>query len=130
MRLLTLFLSVLLLSCFVLAQQKYLVTPDQDVIPLRKGESASAVIAKRMKRAQSPVSSVTNSCPSYFHFGFDPNAGFPDNGNFGSNHKDVMAEWFQAKASGKIDTIFWLTGGTVGAKDSLIYLRVHNSNIT
>ena len=40
-----------------------------------------------------------------------------------------MGEWFVAKATGTIDTIFWFALGSVGATDSTLYVRVDNSRI-
>ena len=40
-----------------------------------------------------------------------------------------MAEWFQLPATGTIDTMFWEVLGSVGALDSVVYIRVHQSRI-
>ena len=125
MRLMSLFLSILLLSGVMIAQQKYLVSPKDEVIPLRRGESPASVIAKREGRL-TPANAAT--CGTEFIFGY-PEDKYPANSNFGARHKDVMGEWFVAKATGTIDTIYWESLGSVGAKDSLLYVRVHNSNI-
>lgn len=41
-----------------------------------------------------------------------------------------MGIWFVAPVTGTIDTIFWIMGDSVGAKDSTGYHRIHNSKIT
>ena len=119
---------ILLLVCCnvaLVAQQRYLVSPNDEVIPLRKGEQASAVIARRMGHA-TPSHNAT--CGNQFTFGY-PEEKFPPTSNFGARHKDVMAQWFVAKASGTIDTIFWRNLGSVGALDSILYLRIMESKI-
>lgn len=119
---------MLLLVCCnaaLVAQQRYLVSPNDEVIPLRKGEQASAVIAKRTGHA-APGNNAT--CGNQFTFGY-PEYSYPATSNFGARHKDVMAQWFVAKANGTIDTIFWRNLGSVGALDSTLYLRIMESKI-
>lgn len=125
MRLMSLFLSVLLLSSVMFAQKKYLVSSHDEVIPLRRGESPASVIAKRSGRDLSSLNAV---CTSHFTFGY-PEDIFPATSNFGAYHKDVMGEWFVAPASGTVDTIFWEALGAVGALDSTLFMRVHKSEI-
>jgi len=125
MRLLSLFLSVLILSSVMVAQKRYVVSPNDEVIPLRRGESPASIIAKRTGRSSSAVSAA---CGNRFHFGY-PEDKFPANSNFGAFHKDVMGEWFVSKATGTIDTLFWEVLGSVGAQDSTVYVRIHNSRI-
>src|SRR5437899_7555038 len=104
LRSLILLLAALLL-CGVtsFAQKKYLVSPNDEVIPLRPGESAAAEIAKRNGQASS---STSHTCGYHFTFGFDPK-NYPLTANFGIHHKEVIGDWFIAKATGTIDTIFW-----------------------
>src|SRR2546428_11177408 len=118
MRLMSLLVSVLVLSSLLFAQQKYLVSPRDEVIPLRPGENPSSVIAKSSGR---DLSSANAACPSAFIFGFDPNH-YPVTSNFGAYHKDVMAEWLIAPATGTIDTIYWQCLGSVGALDSTLFM--------
>jgi hypothetical protein len=40
-----------------------------------------------------------------------------------------MGEWFVSKVTGTIETLFWEVLGSVGALDSTIYVRIHNSRI-
>ena len=54
---------------------------------------------------------------------------YPLNSNFGAYHKDVMGQWFTAKATGTIDTVFWEQWIAVNSYDSTIYLCIHKSNI-
>jgi hypothetical protein len=124
------FASIVAVFLFILgnltAQQKYLVSPNDQVIPLKRGQSASAIIAKRQAKAR--VSQVGGSCGNKFTFGY-PESIFPANVNIGAHHRDVMGEWFVAKASGSIDTIFWEALGSVGAEDSTLYVRINTSAI-
>lgn len=123
-----LFLVIALLlnsGVVTLGQKRYLVSKNDEVIPLRKGESAISVMAKRTGR--SSISTTVN-CGNRFIFGY-PEDKFPSTNGFFARHKDVMGEWFVAKATGTIDTIFWEMLGLVGAKDSTAYVRIHNSRI-
>ncbi|MBI4810775.1 MAG: hypothetical protein HY800_04920, partial [Ignavibacteriales bacterium] len=129
MRFLSLLLSILLLSGFINAQKRYLISPNQEVIPIDKYSSAAAEIAKRVN-AQKAVSSVSDHppCTNKFIFGYTMDV-YPLTSNFGAYHKDVMGQWYVAKASGTIDTFYFYAYNLVGAKDSILWLRIHESNI-
>jgi len=62
-------------------------------------------------------------------FGFDP-ARYPPDTTINCHHKDVIATWFTAPVTGSIDTIFWLSGDTIGASDSTLYMRSHASRVS
>ncbi len=128
MRFLTSFLCVLLLSGLSLAQKKYLVSPNQEVIPIDRGSSAQKMIAKYEK--ERAAASVTDACSGGAQFGFDP-VHFPIDSRFGFSHKDVMGEWFVAPARGTVDTFFLRqpAGSTISAVDSQIVVRIFQSNI-
>lgn len=125
MRYFSLILSVLILSAVMSAQKRYLVSPNDEVIPIDPGTSAAAS-AKAWK--QQMVSSRNGVCTDKFYFGY-PQTIYPLNSNFGAYHKDVMGQWFTAKATGSIDTVFWEQWNAVNAYDSTIYLRIHESYI-
>ena len=128
MRYLPLILSMFLLSALGFAQQRYLVSPNQEVIPLTKGQIASKIIAKRLNKSTvRTATGVTTTCPSPFEFGYTED-NFPPSSNFGGYHKDVLGQWYVAKATGTIDTIFWDALG-VGALDSELIISIHQSNI-
>ena len=84
MRLLTLLLLVLLLCSVLVAQQKYLVSPNQEVIPLLKGERAADVIAKRLN-LRDPFDVNAHTCTNKFTFGYTTDL-FRFNTNFGAYH--------------------------------------------
>lgn len=120
---------LLAVSSLTFAQKKrYLISPTQEVIPLDKNESARFAMEARAKAKQ--VKS-TEACSNSVLDGFTP-VPFDNyiNSRFGGYHKDVFGEWFIAKYTGTIDTIYWnSTGDAVGAKDSLVYIRIHESFI-
>jgi len=118
-------LFVFLAGSITYGQKRYLVTPNDDFIPLTKGQTAASIMGKRLSRN---VALTSSACGNRFTFGY-PTDIYPPSVNHVGRHKDVMGEWFVAKASGTIDTIFWQVYGDVGAKDSTIYVRVHNSRI-
>ncbi len=127
MRIFSLFLSILIIGSVLHAgtnpTKRYLVGPNSEVIPLSPDEVASMVIKKHTDRSTSAA-----TCPDKFTFGYPPSI-FGANNNFGAYHRDVLGEWFVAPASGTIDTIFWHNFALIGAYDSTIYIRVHQSNL-
>jgi len=122
------------LLCFMLlfltpmahSQKRYLVSPTNDVIPLKNGESARTVIEKfriQQQKQKRATATVQDS-----RIGYPPDMN-PVDGTFLAFHKDVVGMWFESPASGSIDSIFWVSGFSVGAMDSIIFLRVFQSNI-
>src|SRR5689334_4773342 len=130
MRFLSVFLSVLLLCSLGVSQQRYLVSPNQEVIPLTKQQLAANAMRQRLIKAAAKSNKVSAACSNKFTFGYTEDK-FPVSSRFGAYHKDVMGQWYVAKATGTIDTVFWdvQPGYTVGAKDSILLLRIHESNI-
>ncbi len=123
-------MKTLVLCCFLLteiafAQQRYLVSPNDDFIPIKHGESAKQIMSRKLRRHSLSQSSV---CTNKALFGY-PEDLFEPAVNHVARHKDVMGEWFLAKASGTIDTLFWEVLSDVGALDSTVFVRVHESNI-
>jgi hypothetical protein len=119
------FLSLFLLCGLLSAQQKYLVSPKSEVIPVRRGQSAAQLMAKKL---QYTPASANLACGTRFTFGFDT-LHFPWSSNFGAYHKDVMAEWLLFPATGTVDTLFWQALGSVGCLDSTLYIRFHKSRL-
>ncbi len=117
------------LSCLTFAQKKrYLISPRQEVIPIDKNESARLLMESK-SRAHTVQS--TNACSNSVLDGFTP-VPYESyiNSRFGGYHKDVFGEWFVAKYTGTLDTMFWYSANEdVGAKDSLVFIRIHQSII-
>ncbi len=105
-------------------QQRYLVSPNQEVIRIEPGQSARSVIASR-SNARTTAGQVICSDKFWFGYSWHHNP----NSLFGGYHSDVLGQWYEAKATGTIDTILWEQGPNVGASDSTIFLRVHRSLI-
>ena len=61
--------------------------------------------------------------------GYDPIT-FPPDTQINLRHKDVFATWFVAPTSCSLDTVFWMIGDSIGALDSIVYMKIHRSNIT
>ncbi|MBI4548751.1 MAG: hypothetical protein HY707_12270, partial [Ignavibacteriae bacterium] len=114
-------LILLILTTTAIAQERLLVNPNNEVIPLQKGESAFEVAKKYVLKRSS-----SSECPDKITFAYRPKD-LP-NTNFGAMHGDVLGMWFIAPASGTIDTLFWMAFA-VGAPDSLIYIRIFKSII-
>jgi hypothetical protein len=125
MRFLTLFLSVLLLTGSLFSQKRFLVSPNQEVIPVTKYSSPSEEIAKRMTKG---TSSVAANCSGTFNFGFDRTI-YVTTSRFGAAHKDVLGQWYVAKAAGEIDTIYWYHNDVTFNPDTTVKLRIHRSSI-
>ena len=116
MRYLSLILSTLLLSSLGFAQQRYLISPNQEVIPLKKGQVASRLIARRLKKSSDRSVNATTGCSNPVIYGYTESK-YPPTQVFTGYHKDVLGQWYVAQATGRIDTIFW-ESGDVGALDS------------
>jgi hypothetical protein len=126
MRFLTFLLCFVVLSGLSVAQTKYLVSPENEVIPLPAGKSAKIVIDKYEKSRK--AASVTDACSGGTVFGYDLTH-FPFDSRFGFSHKDVMGEYFVAPARGTIDSFYWRPNGTISAVDSLVIVRIFKSFI-
>src|SRR5258706_1092194 len=127
MRILGAFLFAFLLSALSIAQKRYLVSPNQEVIQIPAGGSAMNLIQKYNQR--NAGTSTTDQCSGEVEFGFDP-ARFPVDRRFDFGLRDVMGEWFVAPARGTIDTFFFQTNGSIRAVDSLVAVRIFKSNIS
>jgi hypothetical protein len=120
-----LLLCCLFLSSILHAQQKYIVTPEQQFIPITpKGISAVAEIARRLQTEMNALS----DCNNQMRAGYAPDL-YPPVGAYSVRHKDAIGQWYVAKASGNIDTVYWLTGLQIGAYDSSATFRFSPSNI-
>ncbi|HUL44833.1 MAG TPA: T9SS type A sorting domain-containing protein [Bacteroidota bacterium] len=107
------------------AQQHFLISPNQKIIPLKPYESASLII-ERMTHKQATSDSCTDGRGIIWGF---PEDLYPPNAIIPAYHKDVLGEWFVSQAKGTIDTIFWLAGPRIGAVDSNVIVRIHRSII-
>ncbi len=128
-------MKTLLLPLFVLAtqvlpaQQRYLVTPRQEVIELGRQKSAAQILKNRLHRPVVQSSSPSAVCGNRFTFGYTEDVFTPSVLHIGF-HRDIMGQWFVAPASGTIDTVFWDCGAVNNpANDSILKLRIHNSVI-
>ncbi len=115
----TLLISILLVGASAFSQQRLLVAPHNEVIPLDKDDDALAI-------AKSYSGLGAQSCSS-LSLGYSPGT-FATTDNFVAGHKDVLGMWFVAPAGGTLDTLFWISGD-VGSLDSLVSVRIYRSNI-
>jgi hypothetical protein len=133
MRFWTSFLCVLLLSGLVSAQQKkFLVSPNQEVIPVNQETNHKLTTDFTKGPKYSPMADC-NTKPIY---GFDT-ARYPFSSNFGFLHKNIAGEWFVMPADGTVDTVYFYTYANVGpgpevagSQDSTVLFRIFTSNIT
>src|SRR5204862_4682771 len=100
--------KIILVSLFLIvnssAQKRYLVSPNDEVIPLKKGSNPSGIIAQRT--GHSPLRTTTCSIDNRFTFGYPPSPGYPPIDALHMHHKDVIGEWFVSKVAGTIDTLY------------------------
>ncbi|MBI5215406.1 MAG: T9SS type A sorting domain-containing protein [Ignavibacteriae bacterium] len=114
----------LFLSTLAFSQQRFVVSPNNEVVQLQPHESASQVIQKIINERETTSS---DNCVSR-QFGYPIDEYLPTT-SFTSRHKDIMAMWFVAPSAGTVDTLFWLGGPQNGALDSTIHIRIHESKI-
>ncbi|TAK63981.1 MAG: hypothetical protein EPO24_03635, partial [Bacteroidetes bacterium] len=120
-----LFIVIFLVAALVAyPQQRVLISPNDEVIPLKPGESAIEVAKLYSVEIQQ-----TKGCSNSLYDGMQPEKFTSPYSNFGSFHQDVLGQWFIAKMKGTIDSIFWVTLGSTGSFDSTVSIRIFNSNI-
>ncbi len=103
--------KVLLLLCIItthtLCQNRILISPEGEIIPLAKDRSAYKTVLERS-------SSQTISCENYGTFGYSayvyppvlPEPGFV--AGYGISHKQVLAILFNPPSNGTLDSLCWL----------------------
>ena len=127
-----LIISLLLTSSFIYPQsKKFLISPNQEVIPVDKGTTQ-----KILSRFLPKGTKTTSPCDAKPMYGFVPDLWWPDY-IFGFYHKDVCGQWYVIPADATIDTVYFLTGPSVGpgppfpfGGDSTVIVRIFQSNIT
>jgi hypothetical protein len=122
MKYFTTVLLIIVVSGQLLGQKRLLVSPDNEVIPIHKGQPASEII-KGVTKSRMDIGEMT--CPSSLQYGYN---GYETDYSLTGHHREVIGMWFVTPTTGTIDTIFW-EGETNGAPDSLVYLQIHKSNI-
>ncbi|MBI1802860.1 MAG: hypothetical protein HY033_06250, partial [Ignavibacteriae bacterium] len=103
------------------AQKRLLVNQFGDAITLTKGSSAISIIKEATSLSAAQDCGIAT-------FGFEPLKYPPASGGQYALHKDIMGMWFEAPASGRIDTVYWIMNG-VCRDESTLSLRIFNSNI-
>ncbi|MBI4811131.1 MAG: hypothetical protein HY800_06795, partial [Ignavibacteriales bacterium] len=124
------FIAVFLITTtFCIAQQRILVSPNNEVIKLEKGESAIEIINQQIEK-----NSGNHECPTgywdfpYYTFGNQPDV--PQLIYYQSiKQKDFISTWYTVPASGTIDTIFFFMGDLIGARDSCVWITIEQSKI-
>ncbi|MBI3189426.1 MAG: hypothetical protein HYZ33_02140, partial [Ignavibacteriales bacterium] len=118
-----LFIIILSVTFVAFPQTRVLVSPNDEVIPLKKGESAVLEVAKR-NGLQSPTLSP---CSNEILDGYTPST-FSTNSDFGAYQNDVLGQWFVARFNGRIDTLFWIHFNDSFINHTLT-VRIFRSNI-
>jgi hypothetical protein len=105
-----LFLLAFLLTLTLSAQERVLLhigrDGKQEAIPLRKGERAQDVIARR----ENAKTAITNSADKASGL-VDTLRNYPNESslttNFGWTHQDVAFQWYTSQASGRVKEFWW-----------------------
>ena len=106
--------------------KRYLVTPNREFIPLDKDQSAQAYIELHKKMTARAKQGMCNQ-PGDDYFGFpEP----PPFSTFGAGDKDILGQWYVSNATGRIDSVFWVTAFMSEDMDTVVELRIHKSNIS
>jgi len=114
----------LLTSQIAFSQERILVSPTNEVLPLKKGQAAISRITHEIQSQRDNKA----ACSNRYTFGYSLDH-YPPTSVFGVRGGEALGQWYLVKASGTIDTIFWYCNGVTGAEESLVILRVFNSNI-
>ncbi len=113
---------VLVCSLTAHTQQRILVSPNGDARAITGRESISDIV-----RADA-AKMLTATCSNKGTFGYSTGLYPGANVQFEAFHKDIVAMWYLAPASGTIDTVF-VYNLDVGTQDSTVTVRLFNSNI-
>ncbi|MGA2623225.1 MAG: T9SS type A sorting domain-containing protein [Bacteroidota bacterium] len=119
-------LVVLTAATLASAQQRVLVSSNNEVVPLKNGEGALEAV-KRYTQHKKLFHTSQTGCSDTSSYGFSPN-NYPPMDLLYAYHKDMLAEWLIAPADGIIDSVYLLTGSPV-PHDSTLYLRIMESRI-
>ncbi len=112
----------LLLVYGSLAQKRIVVTSNDDVVLLRKGESGLNIATEKTIR------STQTSCDRTLPFGYNKSE-YPCNNNFIGYHKDVWGQWFIAPVEGWIDSLYFYLADQNNMQDSTCLIALWKSNI-
>ncbi|MBI3195077.1 MAG: hypothetical protein HYZ34_11530, partial [Ignavibacteriae bacterium] len=116
---------ILLILFFVsdsITQKRMVVTSDDNIVPLKKGESALNVVTGQTLR------STQTNCTGELEFGYNKSE-YPCNNNFIGYHKDVWGQWFIAPAEGWIDSFYFSMADQNNMLDSTCLISIWKSNI-
>ncbi|HLB00684.1 MAG TPA: hypothetical protein VJO14_04795, partial [Bacteroidota bacterium] len=116
---------LILISCDTSGQKRYLVSPTSEVYEITSDQSALSLVRKLNGADRAAASGV---CTDRATFGY-PLTAFPVTQVYKTFPKDIIGQWFVAKATGTIDTVFWYMPGEINTYDSTLYSRIQQSNI-
>ncbi|MBI5475813.1 MAG: T9SS type A sorting domain-containing protein [Ignavibacteriales bacterium] len=119
------FLLLLICSQLLFSQDKILVTPSNDAIPIEQGGSVKEKILNSFQTNSIESDLV---CQNSQRYGY-PLEEFWPNSRFGAYEKDVVAMWFVAPSTGYIDTLFWYCNGANGSVDSMVTIYFLKANL-
>ncbi|MFI5253536.1 MAG: FlgD immunoglobulin-like domain containing protein [Bacteroidota bacterium] len=135
MRLGALIVSILLLSASLFAQKRYVVSSNGDSYLIPKGKSALSIIQRQLNKPVKAVNGAPVCTPSQT-FGNVPwlHTHIPYTA-FLHAHQDIAAYWYEAPASGTIDSVYlWMSSDSFSSPDGKGYpgkltFRMHHGNL-
>jgi len=113
---------LIVLTAPAAGQKRYLVAPDQEVVPLPKESVGRDLVRRTMEAGRDRAAA---NCSSVYY----PMEPWDVNSVINGTHKDIFGQWYTAPAAGNVDTIYFYAGSRNSAYDSTVFLRVHRSNI-
>ena len=117
-------LSTLIAASVALSQQRVVLTPDGEAVPVGRGQSALELI-KKSARVEPEEPAVSPPCPGRVPIGVVP--GTPTV-NFGFNYGDVAAMIYTSPYEGAIESVYFMSFGSVAIPDSTAFLRIMGAN--
>ena len=120
-----LFLSSVIVVCATSAQERGVLRPDGEAIPVRSGHVLDVIKESAGNRIQQTV--ITPPCPNSEAVGVVP--GTPTV-NFGYNYGDVATMIYTAPFTGVIESVYFMSYGAVAMPDSTASLRIMGANTT
>jgi len=119
-------LLILIVTCIASSQERVLLTPQGEVIPVGNSQSALELIkTSAAGAAQEP--SPPPVCPGSVPIGVVP--GSPTV-NFGYNYGDVAAMIYTTPYAGVIESVYFMSYGSVAIPDSTASLSIMWANTT
>jgi hypothetical protein len=120
---------ILVFGLPLMAQQRYLVSSRNEIIPVKENESVEQAWRRKGAFRDPAPRKASSPCNPLFGFGYPQRKG--PGIYFQGHHKDLFAEWFVIPVTGRIESLYWwVSGSSIGALDSTVFVSIHRSRIS